>query len=808
MVLGEIVRKILISCFIISIFLIFFQRVSAIEIGISPLIVWLHHESPSVEIDINGCVETPDVRIYFKDNPSQEISCSGPTKEEETYKVDCNPLPLSIPLGTYVVDCSCDNSTKNATFEIHKLNLDIISPTYQHPIDVSMGSLQTFSVKFQMDDQPPSGTVSFNIYLDDVKLNKSSYFKQEDIFNISARIPYSLTQKYYDLKIIAKYQNEEIEDTEPNSVNVRYPLFIEDARFDGSNTCGSNEICSKNIILDVSYYGKSEFKEDSFNFSVYIPQIQKYVGIDQVVCTSTSQYIGSCVLSVNFPALDPGSYSIEVSMKSKEETYPTAQKTLLLDVIIPVSGQLTDATGGVFHGAKLTFESLSTGKISSTTTNPLGKYSLNLLPDQYNVQLEFPDLVAKLEGVEITKSSLGNVGGNLIRYDTFRASGVIEGFKVTKIVVLEFALPFNKAFLVVPYDDRNVYDETKLKVYACHNWNFGLRKCVGDWESIGSTVYPTRNRVEFNVSNLSAFIIGEKKSLKFYTLTFNKEEVNMGDSLVISGKVVDSEGIGIEGANIQFSFPDFDINSSTITVAGGTFSGTINAPYQDGVFNLEIKATKDPFISVKSIKPIKVNKKADISILLPDMINVRIDEPTETNFTVINSGQLDLENIKITLSGISTDWYDLIPPEINRLKPNEKEDITFRVTFTSKNCGEKCSQYYLVSVGVDATSSLGEKITKGGSFTVKLIPPANNTQKTPGGFKISLPSISGAFALPNFKLSSTNTLLAIITVAVIIIAILMKEKKVRSSGRIPIRRVKYGPSRSFVGRIKKEIKKK
>ncbi|HDM05820.1 MAG TPA: carboxypeptidase regulatory-like domain-containing protein [Candidatus Aenigmarchaeota archaeon] len=616
-----------------------------------------------------------------------------------------------------------------------------------------------------------------------------------------------MTQGFYDLRVVADFMQGKIEKVERESVKVMQPLFIQDAYFDDDNTCNSNEICSKTIILDLLYSGKKEFDSEDFDFSVYVNELEKKVGVDQVICTQASKASASvsCVLSVNFPALDPGSYTIDVSLTSKLEPYLKDERVLYLDVVISLSGTLMDATGGIIHGAKLTFENLETGEIYSRTTDALGKYSVDLLPGRYNVLLEFSNLRADLKDVKINKDTLGDIGGELIKYDSFGASGVIEGFKVTKVVVLEFGLPFEKAYLVIPYDDRYVYDENQLKVFECKNWNFGARRCVGNWSEVDSKVYPTRNRVEFNVSSLSAFVLGEKKQLSFYTLSLNKEEVNMGDTIVITGKVVDSEGKGVEGVNLEFSFPDFGINSSTITTTGGVFSGTITAPYKDGVFKLVVRANKGPYSPAVEEKPIKVTKKGDFSIILPDVVNVILDQPQEINLTLVNSGQLDLEKIKIRVSGISTDFFNLIPPEINLLKPNEQKKITMRFMFTSENCGEKCSQYYLVSLGVEATTSLGEKISKGGSFTVKLLPPQKPEEKEEGQLNLKLPSLTGLFVLPKSLNNQTN-LMIVVAVILLVVAVISKMK-------IPRRREGKSLSyrsfnKSLIGRIKKEVKGK
>jgi len=530
-------------------------------------------------------------------------------------------------------------------------------------------------------------------------------------------------------------------------------------------TCRANEVCDVNLNLKIFYYGEGsveEFDENNFLIGVFEGSKMRYtITPSEVTCNSDTQ---TCKLSLSIPELSSGDYVL--SIKSISGLY-SSTSTIPLTSVLSLRGEILDASGKGVQ-VSMTFKNNENEKISKIDSNG-GAYNVNLVPGDYGVSANFGGgtLIADINNVTFN-SEIIKYGSN-INFDSFIGSSPITGVHVTKVVVLEFGYKFDNAVLTIPYDGTLVNNEDNLKVYRCDKWNFALRRCNGEWEELNSETYPIPDIVKVNVDKFGAFVLGEQKNLNFNVVSITGKTIYLGDTIPIEGQVLDSDREEISGATITLKVENY--TSTTTTLSDGSFLGYVTLPYKEGTFELEISADKQPFLPAVEKQVVKTSKRREISLLLPESVGVDIDKSKIIDLTVVNTGQVDLTDISLLVSGISLKNYNLVPSRINELKPGEQREVKMTVDISSESCGEKCSQYYLVGMEVKAKTKSDEEITGGGSFTIELSKPVEVVEKPKDFFS----GVSGMFTMPAV---STNSLIAgIISIGILILAVLIIKKK-------------------------------
>ncbi|HDD71380.1 MAG TPA: carboxypeptidase regulatory-like domain-containing protein, partial [Candidatus Aenigmarchaeota archaeon] len=727
-----------------------------LELEAEPEILWFH-KSTSFKLyakclNDSSPIENASVTAFLiKDG--NEILNKDLTFQAGRYfsEFDLSFNPGLIGYLNLTVNCSYGNESivNSTSIEIKKLTLEIL---LENEKEVHKYEEFSLDLKFLIFDEankqgllitPSQETFKVYFVSGNVKREASikSYGISGDKQTLTLLVP-DLEEGLYKLEVVGFKDGESINASTKKLIKVLTPLRIHPLveRIE----CYSGSLCEKNITMRVEWDDGSieEFTQENFEGIVW--QTMQPIDIASVDC---DEDYSICTLGLRLIGLNPGRYDIEIYAKAGG--IESSRVGIRLDIVLPIKGTLMDAAGKVIS-MKLTLINKETGEIEQASTNNAGKYSLSILPGIYDAEMDFPGLKVKVFNVTINEETVSSFGGESIRYDGFRMQ-LLEGLKVAKVVVVEFAFPFEHALIHMPYDDSLILNEENLKVYACSRWNFGRRYCSGEWKEIKIRIDPIRNFVEFNASSFSAFALGEEKSLNIYTVYASKKEVYMGDSVIINGKVLDDEGKDVEAATVNFTFLGTNLSSSTLTGADGSFVGSITAPYQEGVFKLRVKVSKHPYVSDEEELVIRVLKKKDLSIFVPDKFEVFLDEPAELKVEVFNSGQINLTDITLLVSGIPKDQYLIFPSKINKLDPNEKKEVSLIFNFSSEYCKEGCNQFYLITLTAKGKTYLGERIEKGASFTLKLNKKSQAKEEKPQGFSL-FPT--GMFSLPSISISN------------------------------------------------------
>ncbi len=705
--------------------------------------------------------------------------------------------------GSYSISAFCQDSVgKDATtsnFVIKKPILDILTPSSGSLTDVYAGSILKINVKFRINDQfidasyAPSFTAELKTSSTVIHLRISSatYDPSTKTWNIEAVTDTTTPPGVYSLQVkgsvIVDDANRIAVATAFDAVRVNDPLIVALINPNPASKLRLADTADTNITVQVLEKGSPCTKLTSNNFEVYI----KGNGINQKIPITDFWYDASSqryILEVEIPKLPSSEKPYELYVKVIYNGYsPATSESIPVYFVIPISGQLVDPAGNIISATiKIRGE-----KIVETVvrTDNLGKYQTSLPAGTYEFDMRFPGLTAVIKGVKISGPVI-----NGIHYDEFTKGVDIDGFKVTKLVVLEFAPPFKTAYLTIPYNEMLVRNERNLEVYRCTDWNFGRRECVGDWVKVDSTVNFVSNVVKVNTTQLGAFVVGERIPLVI-ELNDMKKDYYAEESVTISGVVKDADGNPVKNVNVTASIAGTKINGSATTDIGGKFSIVLKAPLADGSFEIKVKAEKNPYIPFEKSIIIHVQKKVEMKAFAPDIVSIRPGENKEVDITLQNTGQVDITNIGIEVTGIKYDWYAVVPSSINILKAGESKTVKLYINIPAEDCMQKkCEEYYFPKIKFS-----GREASDTVAFTLKLeeeseenttVKSISATQKG-GGFSFKVPSlngVSGYFTLEGAD--KTNFYLSIFFLFLIFLAAISKKKKKhRSSSRIvPLKR--------------------
>ena len=284
--------------------------------------------------------------------------------------------------------------------------------------------------------------------------------------------------------------------------------------------------------------------------------------------------------------------------------------------------------------------------------------------------------------------------------------------------------------------------------------------------------------VQFNVSAFSAFVIGERKSLHF-DANIAKKDYFMGDTIPISGKVLDSNGNPIEDASVYASLGS--VNESAKTDIGGFFTINLKAPMYEGSLKLTLRAEKDPFLPAESSVFIDLSRKTELSILSPETIDISEGKTNSVNITIENTGQTNLSDITVSIEGIPSEWYQLIPTTISAMNPKDSDKVTLKVLVPAGYCSShECKKFYLINVVAKS------KETKIGTTTVLQFVENTSTAgdeetNTPTGFLTKLKSTPTAMVTSFTDFLNTGWWIVLIII-IIVFGFLIKNKKNRTTG--------------------------
>jgi len=722
-------------------------RAEDLWINIEPSDLWV---GDSVNIacwysNVNMTINTP--YAYVEHIKQHSLwSKNDFIQQNDTYFYTTFNPPL---LGSYKVVCSngAVNSSE-ASFKMSRLNLVITNA----PDVIYLGDkiiVHANVIKTSDTDEMITSNVNFNIFLNNKIVqtdNDTTYsLGNEWIITTKEISSAEFSPSTYTLNITASYMGESAFSTK--SIQIKNPVEFGLISIDKTEVLPEDNIT---VTLKAMERGNPIPLQDL--------QLKFQIGDNQCTILSTTQVGNNLDVIISTPSLSPGTYNM--SIKVTHNDYRWEYNSITIDYGVPINVNMKDSSD---KAVATQFRFLINGvEKKKFITGSDGSFSGYIPPGTYDVELTFPNSKLTLYGVII------NNFDNPIRFDHPSVGINIPGIGVGDIYVFEVALSYSNAYLELKYDSSKILNEDEITVYKCENWNFGRRICSGDWKTVNTEIDNIRDLIKINTSSLSTFLVGYKKEMNLNFDT-DKDEYYLSDIIKVTGIVEDEDSQPVSDVQITASIPGTEISTSGKTDNGGIFAFEFVGPDQEGEYSILVKAEKSPFSSINESKTIKIVRSSQLSLLVPESIKINQGESYSMWVSVVNIGQTDFSDLKLSLSGIPEDYYTL--PEMNELKAGEEKKIA--IDFKIPENAGKASHTGKLRLNYNNTY-LEEQ------FILTILSVENNesvTSQNTGGFKFpSLSFPTGKIILPSMNIEVL--IIAASTIFIFSFVVLFKKNRI------------------------------
>jgi hypothetical protein len=678
-----------------------------LTIEIEPNEIWIDNPV-NISCYFNENVTTPQTVWAYVTPTNQNLSLN---LVNLSYYVREYSPPL---LGTYTVFCSNGTSNSNQKmFTVNDLKLNIIESPKSIYTDENL-EIKANITKISDSEESISSNVNFKVFINEneVPINEDNTYFMSNRWIITTGSLSNFNPGSYTLHLETSLnligKTKTVSDDKSLEIYPALEFYI--SSINPSNIIGSENVTIK---LYAAYHNSSILNSANISLSINNQNIAFKKIADGIIFQA--------------PSLNPGSYNLKVELEYEGMKYSDSKN---IEYVISLHGEVVDADGKSVSGKiRLVKEGWSQTILISN-----GVYSGYVPKGTYTISVTFPKLSATFTNVLISDEVK-----NLIRYDSFDQAA-LEGIKTAANFALEFALDFEKLFLEVEYDAKKISDETAIEVYTCSNWNLDARTCTGKWEEVDSTINSIANLAKFELSHLSAFLIGERKGLQIES-KLDKAQYYLGEPMELTG-IIREDYKPVDDALVRYEIEG--VTGETRTNANGVFSIELQAPNKEGTYTLIINASKLLYKPTTTSKEFSVTKKKEITLILPLSAEVVVGLNSSLEISVLNSGQEALHNFRVDITGIPNEWFDFSPKTWNVSAVGEEKKIEIRVNPKSP---EKNAYNIMVEVKSD-------EMEKKDSFVLSVRKPKTGTGETatvtqPKGFQITAHLISNTVNLIN-----------------------------------------------------------
>jgi hypothetical protein len=366
------------------------------------------------------------------------------------------------------------------------------------------------------------------------------------------------------------------------------------------------------------------------------------------------------------PNLLPGSYTLEVEFSRDGNTRRLERK---LTYTIPVSGEISHNGKGL--NVLLRFD--DDGVTTTFQTDAAGMYSGALSPGTYDVILEHKESKITFHDVDVEEFD------DPIKYSYLGVVGV-SGIKNAGLFVYETALSYSHTTMELHYKEKSVEGpESMLEVYRCADWNG--EECFSEWEEVDSVIDTVRDIASVTADSLSAYTVGIREGISI-EIGIDKESYNFHESLLLDGIVTHGDNKKLSDALITAKIEGTSKSKTARTNSDGIFSLELTVPEDEGEHVVEVTVEKDPFSAVTATERFTVVKSKGVSISIPSGIKIEVLKNKTIEFSVKNTGQLALTDVKISVEDIPESIAAILDTEgTEELSPDE--EVSLLIEFTS-----------------------------------------------------------------------------------------------------------------------------
>jgi hypothetical protein len=693
------------------------------------------------------------------EGPGVNLTPNGPEYFELVNNNIWTLLIESIDLdrtGQFDATITCKNNANITNTTVKSFNVSELTGYISgiNPIPAYFGDTIEIDFIVKKDETKISSGVVFNVSLDGQLKNLKINPAYDNIRGWILKIDSPTTSGIYNVKATAFYNRTNI--TDYGSVDVRNNI-----EFSIISVSQNNIKSNDNITVTLKALERGSIIDlDENNLDIKISSAEAEI-------ISISQHDNLFDVKFIAPSRSAGSYDLEAYLNYNGSSYSDTEPVYY---IVSIQGVIVDEDNKAMN-AQIKFIKNDITKLT-LSTDSYGHYSGSISPDVYDLEISLPKSVVYLFGTSVSSFD------DPIKY-FYSEENIVPGVRNAGLHDYEIDLSYSDAEIEMRYTEKNIINENNLRVFKCSNWNSGRNVCNDDWEEIIGEIDIIRNKIKVTSSTLSAFVIGEIKDI-VVDFSLDKETYYLGDTVKLTGIVKDVDGYSVSNAsiNVQIKNPKKDYN--VVADENGVFSLDFPAPGDEGEYSIVLKARKHPYNEFKGERDFEVVKSRSIFIDFPDTVKIVRGGNLSQEFSLLNNGQADIEDIKISLEGLPENYYNIVSNNIN-LKSDEKKTL-----------------YIDFSVPVYAETGIS-------SVTLK-IENGNITEENVFGFNIFEPGtnettpttgLATGFNFPQITLIEI-IYIAVFAVVCFSVAIILKKRKVGSK--------KKNNEKNFLSDVEKYIK--
>lgn len=619
------------------------------NVSLQPRNIWTD-ENISISLDCYESSNGSITQVYgkFTDPLVSETLKFG--LENNHYILRLTNLHLEPNTYTFSIYCQDDTGNINSTsvsFNVSQISATIVS--LKSPI--YLGDKGELIVSIKKDGYPLSDGISFNLKLGGQNWSKISFYNPQNSNWIIQFDPPNVLG-IYDLNLEI-YVN--LDSYNPRKIEIKSSVEVKDI-----------------IDFNILYIDKTEVRPND-TVTISLSASEKGNGIilskdylsfqigsttlDNVTITSAGDHFDAKIL---MPNLSPGSYELKITLNYENISI---SRTTNIYYVMPISGKFVDLNNKGIN-VEIKFFVGNTEK-KRFVTDGSGSYSGYIVPGVYTIQLNFPQSTLYLYDAEISSFD------DPIKY--YFLDTDIEGIKTAGLFVYESKIPFKYAIIVMNYDEGRVNNENNIVVYKCREFNPSNKICNNGWEEEVATIDSVRNSITVTTTSLSAYAVGTRKSL-YIDFSSEKTIFSVNEPIRIRGIVRDESGNFVKNALVNASIYPTNIKMSTYSDSNGVFTLEFFAPGDEGVYSILLRAEKSPYISSNKSWSFQVLKTRSISLVVPDTIRIKRGENLTLQFSLVNTGQVDLSNLSVSLIGLPKEYFSL-QDRIDELKIGQEVKI-------------------------------------------------------------------------------------------------------------------------------------
>ena len=618
---------------------------------------------------IQNITVSPSDELWLGEGAVISLNCSDTNSIENVYANITGPN-IALPTlhfgkqgDLYTLPISKDYLDRTGQFDAAIYCRNNLSETASSAKSFSVSNLTGY-----VNQVSSPAYVGSTIEIDAIVNRNDIRLSSDVIFNVS------LNGQLKNLKVMPAYDSNKgwiLKVDSPQTSGI-YELKVTAFYGRTSVTFYSSIDVRNSIEFNIESVDKKWIKSDD-NVTVALKAVDKgsIIGLDKnnieirinsitAEVTSVSRRDNVFDVRIIAPTLSAGSYNLDAFMSYNGSSFSDSEP---IDYIVSLEGSLTDGSNKAIS-TQIKFIQNSATKLTMGT-DAYGHYSASIPPGVYNLEISFPKSTLFLYDVPVSSFD------DPLRYfygDDFDVPGISNA----GLYDYEIDLSYSKAEIEMTYNEKNVVNEDNLRIFKCSEWNIGNNVCNEDWAEVAGELDTVRNRVKLTSSTLSAFVIGELKNL---AVDFGPEndEYYLGDKIKIRGIVKDSGGDSVGNASIIVEIKNFR-TVSTVADSNGVFSVEFPSPQDEGEYIVSLSAKRKPYIDFKGEERFKLVKKRSVYIDFPETVRIERGGNYTQEFSLVNNGQAEINNIDISLEGLPENYYNIVGNDVD-LNPDEQKTL-------------------------------------------------------------------------------------------------------------------------------------